>query len=326
MLSDSLSDDKFTPVTIEDKELFQGILSSCDLYKNLEASEITFESLYCWGAFDHPKKCVLDKGVVIFFEHEFGHDNVFYPPLVYNPEDFVPVMMEIVIYCRKKGINVYIERLTKNMAEVALAQVSCKQCKIIPRRCDCEYLYEPQALATLAGKKLKSKRNFVNGFIDRYDYEFVTYDESMREELLQLVKVWGKTHSEIDTSGEYNAIVRALDSIEKLNLFCDVLKVDGKIIAFEMGFINQANVGVVMFEKANTDYRGSFQAVNNFFVKKHFTNCKYVNRQEDLGIPGLREAKMSYHPVAFSEKFVYTDRPEIIAAAAEETAEPIAGE
>ena len=315
MVPDVISDDKFTPVTIDDMELFRNILSSCDLYKNLEASEITFESVFCWGAFDNPKKCVLDEGIVIFYEHEFGNDNVFYPPLVYKTDDFVPVMMKIVTYCRKKGINVHLERMTRNMAEWAAARIDCRQCKVIPRRCDCEYLYNPQDLATLAGKKLKNKRNFVNGFIDRYDYVFVSYVESMREELLQLVKVWGKTHNELDAGGEYKAIVRALDNIKKLNLFCDVLKVDGKIIAFEIGFINQANVGVVMFEKANTDYRGSFQAVNNFFVKKHFTGCKYVNRQEDLGIPGLREAKMSYHPVAFSEKFIYTDRPDIIAAA-----------
>lgn len=312
MATGIITDENFSPVTLADKELIQNILRSCDLYKNLEASEITFESIYCWGACDNPQKCVLDEGVVIFYEHEFGNDNVFYPPLVYNADDFVPVMMKIVTYCRKKGIKVHLERMTRNMAELAAARIDCRQCKVIPRRGDFEYLYNPQDLATLAGKKLKNKRNFVNGFIDRYDYEFLTYDVSMRDEVLQLVRVWGKTHNELDASGEFKAITRALDSIDALGLMCDVLKVDGNIIAFELGFINQANVGVVMFEKANTDYRGSFQTVNNFFVKKHFTGCKFVNRQEDLGIPGLREAKMSYHPVAFSEKFIYTDKEEIV--------------
>lgn len=326
MLPDVITDDKFTPVTIDDMGLFRDILSSCDLYKNLEASEITFESVFCWGAADNPKKCVLDEGIVIFYEHEFGKDNVFYPPLVRKSEDFIPVLNKIVDYCREKNFGVYIERLTKNMVGLAESKDVCGQCCVFPRRSDCEYLYNPVELATFSGQKLKNKRNFLNGFMDRYDYEFVSYDESMREELLQLVKVWGKTHNELDAGGEYKAIVRALDNIEKLNLFCDVLKVDGKIIAFEIGFINQANVGVVMFEKANTDYRGSFQAVNNFFVKKHFTGCKYVNRQEDLGIPGLREAKMSYHPVAFSEKFIYTDRPDIIAAAEAEQEKLAAGE
>lgn len=312
MAADSISSELFSPITLEDKELFQSILTSCSLYENLAASEISFESLFCWGAFDKPLKCVLDEGIVIYYKHEFGNDHVFYPPIVKKPEYLVPVMMKIVTYCRKNNMKVHLERMTTNMAELAVKHIECKLCRVLERRGDFEYLYNPEDLITLKGKKFKAKRNFVNGFIERYNYEFVSYEPSMKEEVMSLVSKWGNTHDELDAAGEYLAIERSLDNLEALNMFCDVLKVDGEIIAFEIGFVNQANVGVVMFEKANTNYRGSFQAVNNFFAKKHFENCKFVNRQEDLGIEGLREAKMSYHPAAFSEKYIYTDKPEMI--------------
>ncbi|MBR2303388.1 MAG: DUF2156 domain-containing protein [Clostridia bacterium] len=307
-----ISKEGFSPVTLEDKQLFEDILNSCELYQDLAASEFSFQSFYCWGAYDNPLKCVIDEGIVVFYEHSFGNDNVFYAPIVKKPEYLVPVMMKIVTFCRKNGIKVHMERLTNNMAELARKHIDCRQCEVLESRRDFEYLYDPTELIKLEGKKFKNKRNFVNGFKERYNYEFLPYDKSMREELLALVRAWGSTHDELDAQNEYKAIERSIDNVENLDLFCDVIKVDGKIIAFEIGFINPGNVGVVLFEKANIDYRGSYQAICNFFTEKHFANCKYVNRQEDLGIPGLRKAKMSYNPVGFAEKFIYTDKKDVI--------------
>lgn len=301
----------FTPVTLADRELFQSTLSGCELYKNLPSSEITFECIYCWAAGDNALRCVMDEGIIVFFANELGHSNVFYPPLVKKPEFFAPVLKRMVDYSREKGFGFYAERFTSNLAELA-KQVDCG-CVIKPRRNDFEYLYNTDDLARLAGGEYKSKRNLVGGFCDRYDYDFVSYDKKMRNEILRLTGEWGDVHDAADAAFERKALERALDSIDELDLFCDVLRVEGEIVAFELGFVNQANVGVVMFEKANAEYRGSWQAVNNFFVKKHFDGkVKVVNRQEDLGLAPLRDAKSSYHPIGFSEKFFMTDRKDVV--------------
>ena len=102
--------------------------------------------------------------------------------------------------------------------------------------------------------------------------------------------------------------MRCLDNLDALDMFCDVLKVEGELVGFSAGFVSHTNVGVCMYEKANTEYRGSYQALTNLFAKKRYAKCKYVNRQEDLGIEALKESKMSYHPHMFAKKFIIADK------------------
>lgn len=300
----------FSPITIDDKQLFLDVLTSSELYKDTPASETDFQSLFCWGAADHPQKCVIDEGIVIFFEHEFGVDKVFYPPLVRKKEDFVPVMRRIVDYCGQKGMQFYFDHLTEDLVGL-LQAAGVDDGRIIKNDCSSEYLHSPADMINLPGKNFKSKRNQVSTFKSDYDYEVVPYDKSMRDELLQLVKDWGDDITSKDFTDEYDAIARSLDYFDRLGMLCDVIKIDGRVIAFEIGYINHSNVGVVIFEKADIEYRGAFQAISNFFVSNHFANCRYVNRQEDLCIEGLRDAKMSYHPVAFADKYIFTNRADV---------------
>jgi hypothetical protein len=302
-------DMKFTPITMDDKELIEDILINGELYKDSPASEINFESLYCWRESEQIKKCIIDEGVILSF---LDNDDLmaFYPPLVKNKEDFVPAMCKIAEYCVANGLDIYIERLTRQQAEAA-SDINVEGCSMIECRSHFEYLYNPSDLINLTGKNYKSKRNFLHGFMAEYDYEFLSYDKSMKDEILLLVKKWGKGCESHDFNVECSAIRIALDNLEALNLHCDVIKVDGKIVAFAVGYINHANVGVVMFEKADVEYRGTFQAINNFFATKYFENCVCVNRQEDLGLEGMRTSKSSYHPIGFAEKFSYTNKPEV---------------
>lgn len=308
-MSINVVDMKFTPITLDDKVLIQEILSSCDLYNDSPASEITFESLFCWRESEQTQKCIIDEGVILSF---LDNDDLraFYPPLVKKREDFVPVMCKIAEYCLANGMDIYIERLTKKQFEAA-AEINVAGCRMIKCRSHFEYLYNPSDLIDLTGKNYKSKRNFVNGFLAEYDYEFLSYDKSMRDEILLLVKKWGKDCESHDFNVECSAIKIALENLEILNLHCDVIRVDGKIIAFAVGYINHANIGVVLFEKADIEYRGAFQVINNFFAKKYFENCVCVNRQEDLGLEGMRTSKTSYHPIGFAEKYAYTNKPEV---------------
>jgi hypothetical protein len=312
------SDFEFLPLTYKDRELFEEIRSSCELYSKSPASEMSFESIYCWSAGEHAERCIIDEGVVIVYNYP-DNTSAFYPPLVKRKEYFVPVVNKIAEYCWLHNYDIYIERLTKEMSEL-LTDWDCTKCESFAVRGDFEYLYKPDDLIELDGKKYKSKRNFFNGFVDDYNYEFVGLDECETEDdraefkkgILELVDYCGKDPASHDFQIERSAIERAMDEFEELNLFCDAIKVDGRVIALSIGFVSKANVGVCMFEKADTDYRGSYAAINQFVAKKRFENCEFINRQEDMGVPGLRKAKMSYHPTAFSEKFIITDRPETI--------------
>ena len=294
----------FSDVTLQDRELFKQIRQSCDLYSKSPASDATFESIYCWGAGDGAQKCVVDEGIIAYYLYPDG-PKAFYPPLVRKPEHFLPALNRIVGYCKQNGIDVYIERLTKEMAALA------KGFEPHEYRNYFEYLYRPEDIISLAGGHYKSKRNLLNGFTEEYDYEFLPYAPSMRKSVLDLAEYCCKdpdAHTFDDT--ERSAIERALDDMDALNLFCDVIKVDGIIIAFAIWFVSEANDAVCLFEKADANYRGSYAAINNFIVSKRFGKCRYINRQEDVGIEGLRLAKMSWHPAGFAEKYIITNRPD----------------
>ncbi len=296
----------FTPVTFEDKDLFRQILSECEIYKDLPASEITFESVFCWSACDHAQRCVTEEGIVIFYEYYNGL-KAFYPPLVKKPEYFVPTLRKMMLFAKEQGFPFYVERLTKNMTELA-AELENEGFCFEFKRDESEYLYNPADLINLAGKNYKSKRSLVHAFEDEYDYEFTEFEPEMKEEILALATECGKNPDSHDFQCELVSIDRALDYLDKLNMFCDVIKVEEEIVAFEIGFINHANVGIVLFEKGDFSYKGVYQAINNFFSEKHFANTALVNRQEDLGIDGLRESKSSYHPCGFSEKYTLTKK------------------
>ena len=103
---------------------------------------------------------------------------------------------------------------------------------------------------------------------------------------------------------EKTAIELALKNYKPLNLKCGVIEIDGEIKAFSINSIlPNKKAGNVLFEKADINYDGIFAAINNFCVKEFFKDVKYVNRQEDMGIEGLRKAKLSYNPIFILNKY-----------------------
>lgn len=104
-------------------------------------------------------------------------------------------------------------------------------------------------------------------------------------------------------SMENKFVYKLLDNFELCNLFGAALIIDGKVQAFTIAEGLNVDTAVIHVEKANTEYRGIYQAINNMFCKEGLGNFKYVNREQDVGDLGLRKAKLSYHPVKMIEKY-----------------------
>ena len=102
---------------------------------------------------------------------------------------------------------------------------------------------------------------------------------------------------------ERKVIVRALDYYKELNLKIGILEGDGNLVAFSISAVENNNVAHAMFEKGDTSYDGIYQMINQQTCEKLFNGCKYVNREEDMNIEGLRKAKMSYYPEILLEKY-----------------------
>ncbi|WP_018109585.1 DUF2156 domain-containing protein [Bacteroides propionicifaciens] len=169
-----------------------------------------------------------------------------------------------------------------------------------------DYIYLRTDLATLKGKKFQSKRNFTNRFRRANpNYEYAPITPQNIDECLILEEKWCKTNDcdEFeDTDNERKALTFALKNFEAIGLTGGLLRLDGEIIAFTYGMpINHDTFGVHV-EKADTEIEGAYAMINMEFANRIPEEYTYINREEDLGVPGLRKAKLSYNPAILLEK------------------------
>ena len=176
----------------------------------------------------------------------------------------------------------------------------------IPERDYFDYIYLKEDLAFLRGKKFQQKRNHINNFKKRYAYEYVELSGDMIGECLELEGLWfraSQAKEDVDElSDERRSMIFALEHFNELGLVGGAIRVDGQMVAFTFGApINHQTFGVHV-EKANVNYEGAFTIINQEFCAHLPSGFIYVNREEDLGIPGLRQAKLSYQPFLLLEK------------------------
>ena len=169
-----------------------------------------------------------------------------------------------------------------------------------------DYIYTVDKLANLKGKHLHGKRNHINRFLENYpDYEFVMIDKDNEEECIKIASDWNKEkNSDNDEEAQYevNALRYAIRHMDELGLFGALIRVEGKAVAFTLADEITEDTADVHFEKAYADIQGAYAMINREFVRNCLGKYKYVNREEDLGIPGLRKAKLSYKPDILYEK------------------------
>lgn len=171
-----------------------------------------------------------------------------------------------------------------------------------------DYIYLRSDLSTLTGKKFQAKRNHINRFRNTYpDYEYSSITPERIQECLDLEAEWCKVNhcdQQEGTGNERRALIYALHNFEALGLTGGILYANGKIVAFTFGMpINHETFGVHV-EKADTSIDGAYAMINYEFANRIPEQYTYINREEDLGIEGLRKAKLSYQPVTILEKYM----------------------
>ncbi len=166
----------------------------------------------------------------------------------------------------------------------------------------CEYVYKQDDLANLEGKKYHAKRNHIAKFDKNYDSEYININS---ENTFLLKECSEHLYNIIENSpkDEYLAIKCAIEHFEELKLRAGVLTVDGKFVAYSIGSSINEDTADIHFEKADRSYDGSYAKINNSFAKYAWTDKKLLNREEDLGIEGLRKAKLSYHPCHLNQMY-----------------------
>jgi hypothetical protein len=144
----------------------------------------------------------------------------------------------------------------------------------------------------------------VNAFINNYNYEGKPLLEEFIPDALEVLESWRDGR---DNPGDYKASREALEKSEELQLCGGIYYVEGKPAAYTLGEeLAGGDSFVIHFEKALSQYKGIYQFVNQCFASILPEKYTYINREQDLGDPGLRQAKLSYRPVGFVKKYRVT--------------------
>lgn len=216
---------------------------------------------------------------------------------------------------KRKAFDAVAEYFSSNNIPFFMYLVEKKMYELIDRwypgkytieyqRDDADYLYEWETLAYLKGPKLHGKRNHINRFLENYpDYKYEIIDDSNYKECIEMAHIWAK-ENELEESAVYElkALDFALENRRILGLNGALIRVKEKVIAFTMGEPLKEDTYVVHFEKAYGDIQGAYPMINREFVRRSLKGYRYINREEDMGIPGLRHAKTSYQPVRLIDK------------------------
>lgn len=291
----------FTSLQIVDKGL---------LYKMLwklqpVTSELTFTNLFIWRE-HYGTRWAQYKDWLLFICEPPDSAPFALPPIGPSPR-LEPALAILDWLAKEKKLpNPSIERVDKALADELQGQ---NRLSVTPAREHFDYVYLTQELIKLEGRKFHAKKNHVNKFTNTYEFVYEPLREEHAEQCLQMMNRWctlKKCSEDMGLSGEWAAIKEAFENFQALEIQGGIIRINGKVEAFSLGEMLNENTAVIHIEKANPDFEGIYAAMNQQFCEHAWNGTLYINREQDMGIQGLRQAKISYNPEHFEEKFRVT--------------------
>ena len=290
---------EFKDITVEDKDTITSFtMNSCR-----RNCDLSFSNLCSWRFMYNTKFAVIDNFLVFKF---WLHGRVSYMMPVGQGDPEKELIEKLIEDSQLEGEPLRLMGVCQGMKK-RLHDILPGKFEFTTNRDYSDYIYLRSDLATLTGKKFQSKRNHINRFKKEYTYKYVPITPDRVQECLYLEAEWCKANDcdkQDGTGNERQAIVFALEHFEELGLSGGILYANDKIVAFTFGMpINKETFGVHV-EKADTTVDGAYAMINFEFANHIPETFTYINREEDLGIEGLRKAKLSYQPETILEKFV----------------------
>lgn len=297
----------FRPITIEERETITAFTLPSD-YQNCDFS---FANMCSWRFLYNSEFAVVDGMLLIRFWIEGGSRIAYMMPVGTGDLKAAIALLEEDSLAHEHPLCML--GITPDAKE-QLEQVLPGGFFYIPERDYFDYVYLREHLALLKGKKFQAKRNHINNFKKQYpSYEYIPITPDVVPQCLRLECQWYKANladnDDEELTDERRSLTYALYHYDKLGLIGGAICVEGEIVAFTFGSpINHQTFGVHV-EKADTRFEGAYAIINQEFAAHLPEQYIYVNREEDLGIEGLRKAKLSYNPTILLEKSAAIKKP-----------------
>ncbi len=293
--------EQFRRITIEDRELLAKYLAM----SKHRACDYSVGNLVLWSEVYNTEYTVAEDMLIIRFMKNNEYNFAF--PM--GGGDLKKAFEWILDYCKKQKIDFIMNVVEPEMFE-RVEEIFPGKFQITYNRDYADYVYKASDLRELVGKKYNGKRNHINKFLktnDNWAYETIT-DENT-DECIEMVKQWcikNKCRDEKQMHDEVCVLIRGLKNRKELNMTGGLLRTDDRVVAMTMGEKSDDDMFIVHFEKAFSDVAGAYPMINKEFVTHELSGYTYVNREEDMGVKGLRKAKESYYPEFMVQKGVLT--------------------
>jgi hypothetical protein len=260
------------------------------LFQTLEegVSEFTFANIYLFREQHNYSLSLAPEGMVIILGRD-GEQRFFMCPFGLPDRSFLEVLFQD-------------QQTMKCVSQSQVTPLTDLGYAVTEDRDNFDYLYSREELAQLTGRKFQKKRNLIKAFINNYNYEGRPLLEELLPDALQVLDAW---QSDQQSAGDYRAAREALEKCEELQLCGGVYYVDGQPAAYSLGEeLARGTSFVIHFEKALSRYKGIYQFVNQAFASIIPEFYSTINREQDLGDEGLRQAKHSYRPIGYVAKYL----------------------
>ena len=289
----------FERLDLRQKEKYDRILMSCK-DRGCEYSSV---NLFLWGR----QKTAFIQDYLVFLS-QFDRRSVY--PFPVGQGDIRPVLDAVIHDAGVRGLPCCLSSMTQADCDL-LESLYPGRFRFHPDRDSFDYIYDIQDLADLKGRRFQKKRNHANRFAEFHpDCRVLPLDESTRAAAFCMLNQWYHTRQITDPLNDFHlekrAIERAFAFQQQLGLEGVVLMEGNDVLAFAMGSFLSEDTFDIHFEKAREDIPGAYNAINQAFarhLREKYPQLRWLNREDDMGLPGLRKAKLDYHPHHMVEKY-----------------------
>lgn len=306
----------FKPIALESRSEILRFLHN----DHFSIADISFGNLYIWKHARAISYAICGDSLIIQTRqtHKEGQNPYFFFPIAGDESSKLEALKTLESYARENGFPLHFERIEAHNLPLLRQAFPAISIEATPNHFD--YVYSIEELIALSGRKFHKKKNHLNSFLQRYEWEIEPITQANASELAQVARIWLDSNpaKNDDLELEYLGICAALESFDKLGLQGIAVRAREKlalgsgnidpaesvlpIIAFSFGEVISDEMAVIHIEKAAPNIIGAYQIINQQLLARCFSSLRYANREEDLGIAGLRQAKRGYNPIFMVEK------------------------
>lgn len=287
---------EFRQIELSDKDWIDAALKESDF----RGCEYSFANNLAWCRLSDTKiSRYKDFYLSASFDDEYF--NLTFPAGKGNYKELFDNIRE---YAEKLGKTLKLNSVNNDMLKIVTSIYGEDKLIITSDRDYFDYIYNTRDLMELKGKKYHGKRNHIKRFKES-EWKFTPIDESLIDDCFEFSAI---SFNESNKYDEHSAVVEQyaintfLTNFSELNLCGGVLYQNSKMVGFTTGEKLNSDTFVVHIEKALSDVKGAYPCLCNEFAKAYAKDCLYINREEDLGLDGLRRSKNSYYPAFMYEK------------------------